>query len=146
MMTGIHTNMGLAAMAVIMISVAPGAIPAYAQVDVGEDAVGTPCWESGELNLFESCGYKDDYLEAAAAPWVWVTGGYFGMIMVSLFVLIAYIRFRNWVYPSLVGVMYLPVSYFMFPEHFVGYAIILMFVAIGIAIWVTMVRQTKEHD
>ena len=123
----------------------------YAQVDLGEGGGmdTTMCWEkaeNGSLNVLRDCGFKDDYLVAAVAPWVWVTGGYFGMILVSVFVLITYIKYRNWVYPGMVGSMYLPVSFYMFPEHFVGTAILFLFVGIGVAVWLTMVRQTKEND
>lgn len=125
---------------------------AFAQVDIGENRDAEACWSraaNGSLtvtNIFEDCGYKEDYLVAAIAPWSWITGGYFGMILVSVFVLISYIRYRNWVYPAIVGSMYLPVSYYMFPEHFVTTAILFMFVGVGTAIWLVMVRQTKEHD
>jgi hypothetical protein len=105
-----------------------------------------PCFlnYSAGLDLWENCGADEDYLDFALMSWEWVTGGYFSMILVSLFITTTYIKYHKAAYPILIGVMFLPVSFFLFPEVFITWGIILTIFAAGIFIWYAFIRQTRE--
>lgn len=120
--------------------------PAYAQVTVNVNQT-TPCFlnYSAGVDLWENCGMDDDYLEAILGPWEWVTGGNFSLVFVSLFITISYIKYHKVVYPIIIGVMFLPVSYFIFPDVFLSWAILMTGVTIGILIWYAYIKQTKEY-
>ena len=107
----------------------------------------TPCFlnYTAGVEMWENCGYSDDYLSAALLPWEWITGGNFSMIIVSIFVLFTYIKYHKVVYPIMIGVIFLPISYFAFPDSFLSFSIIMVGVALGILIWYTFVKQTKEY-
>ena len=106
-----------------------------------------PCFlnYSAGSDLWQNCGVSDDYLTFALMPWEWVTGGYFSMIVVSLFVTISYIKYHKAVYPILIGIMFLPLSYFVFPPVFLTWAIIMAGITFGILIWYIYIKQTKEY-
>jgi len=96
-------------------------------------------------DLWQNCGVSDDYLDFALAPWEWITGGYFSMILVSLFIMVTYIKYQKAVYPLMLGVIFLPVSFFLFPDVFLTWGIILTAFTAGIFIWYAFIKQTKEY-
>ena len=124
-----------------------GVNEAYAQtvIDVPEIS---PCFlnNNNSLTLWEECGADEDYLQFALLPWEWITGGYFSMILVTIFVLISYVKYQNVLYPILIGVAFLPVSYTLFPEVFIQYAIALMAVGVISSLIFLVIRQTKEYN
>lgn len=95
--------------------------------------------------MWENCGYGDDWLQATLLPWEWITGGNFSLIIVSIFILFSYIKYHKVVYPILIGTLFLPISYFVFPETFLSFAILMSGFAIGILIWYAFLKQTKEY-
>lgn len=123
-----------------------GVDQAYAQqvIEVGET---TPCFldYDAEGNMWENCGAQDDFLEFALLPWEWITGGFFSMIIVSLFIVISYVKYHNVMYPILIGVMFLPISYFVFPESFISWALILAGVGLALTVAYIFIKQTKEY-
>ena len=106
-----------------------------------------PCFlnYSAGVDLWENCGADEDYLDFALMGWQWITGGYFSMILVSVFIAMSYIKYQKAAYPILIGVMFLPVSFVLFPEVFLTWGIILTAFAAGIFIWYAFIRQTKEY-
>lgn len=108
----------------------------------------TPCFlnYSAGVNMWENCGYGDDYIDAALSPWEWVTGGNFSLIIVSIFVLFSYIKYHKAIYPVMIGVMFLPISFFVFPATFLSFAIVMTGVLMGVLIWYIFIRQTKEYS
>lgn len=107
----------------------------------------TPCFMNytAGTDMWDNCGAKEDYLTFSLLGWEWITGGYFSMILVSLFVLISYIKYHNALYPIMIGVAFLPISYQFFPETFLSWAVIMVGIVIGISIWYALTKQTKEY-
>ena len=110
-----------------------GISEAYAQNTVtitGDDEL-TPCFldmDAG-FEMWENCGADDDYLDFALMPFEYITGGYFSMIIVTIFIIMAYIKYHNVLYPILIGLLFIPISYTFFPETFLTYALTLVAVA-----------------
>ena len=112
-----------------------GISEAYAQNTVtitGDDEL-TPCFlnMTAGASMWSNCGADDDYLDFALMPFEYITGGYFSMIIVTIFVIMAYIKYHNVLYPIIVGLLFIPISYTFFPEVFLTYALILIAVAFG---------------
>lgn len=107
----------------------------------------TPCFlnYTAGVQMWNNCGMGDDYLQTALLPWEWITGGNFSMVFAALLVMFTYIKYHKAVYPILIGVMMLPISYFVFPDTFLSFSIIMTFVTVGILIWYVYVKQTKEY-
>ena len=97
------------------------------------------------VRIWENCGVGVDYLDAFLLGWEWVTGGFFSLIVVSIIVLMSYIKYHKLVYPITVGVIFLPVSFFIFPEVFLSFALLMTGIAFGILIWYAFIKQTKEY-
>ena len=107
----------------------------------------TPCFlnYTASLDMWDNCGADEDYIDFALLPWEWITGGNFSLMLVSLLILITYIKYHKVVYPIMIGIMFLPVSYFVFPDTFLVWSILMVGVTMGILIWYIYVRQTKEY-
>ncbi len=107
----------------------------------------TPCFlnYTAGVDMWENCGYDDDFLSASLLPWEWITVGYFSLIIVSIFVMFSYIKYHKIVYPIMIGVTFLPISFAFFPEVFLSFAFLMTFIGIGIMIWYIFIRQTKEY-
>lgn len=95
--------------------------------------------------VWRDCGVDDDYLVAALLPFEWITGGHFSMIVVSVFVMFTYIKYHKVIYPLITGAMFLPISYFLFPETFIIWAIIMGFVGVGMVAAYVILKATKEY-
>ena len=106
-----------------------------------------PCFlnYSAGPDMWDNCGYNDDFVAAALLPWEWITGGNFSMVLVSIFVLFSYIKYHKVVYPLLIGIIFLPVSFVLFPDEFITFAFLMTGVTIGILIWYIYIKQTKEY-
>lgn len=107
-----------------------------------------PCFlnATAGVDMWRNCGITTDYLKTVLLPWEWISGGYFSFILVSVFVGITYIKYHKIVYPILVGLIFLPLSYFVFPEQFLAFAIIMAFVGAGFLVAYIFLRQTKEYN
>jgi len=97
------------------------------------------------VKIWENCGMGEDYLEAALLGWEWVTGGFFSLVIVSLFIMISYIKYHKAVYPLLIGLIFLPISFWIFPDVFLTFGFIMMIVTLTILIWYIYIKQTKEY-
>ena len=95
--------------------------------------------------MWKNCGYDTDFISAALLPFEWVTGGLLSMIVVTLIIIISYMKYRTIIYPIAIGFIMLPTSYFLFPDVFLSYAFVMAFVSIGLLIWYIIIRQTKEY-
>lgn len=123
-----------------------GLTPAFAQQGIIVNET-TPCFlnYTAGAQMIENCGFQDDYLEASLLPWEWVTGGNFSMVIAGVFVMFTYIKYHKAVYPIIIGTFMLPISFFVFPDSFLVFAVIMAFVTVGILIWYVFIRQTKEY-
>ena len=113
--------------------------------DVDSDGDGINDMYSDTSNMWQSCGADQDFLTFALLPWEWVTGGWFSMIIVSMFIMISYVKYHNMLYPMLIGVLFLPVSYFVFPEQFIVWALVLGAVGFGLLLYYMYINQTRER-
>lgn len=95
--------------------------------------------------LWQNCGFDDDYLTFSLLGWEWVTGGYFSMIVVGIFTMFSYIKYHKMIYPVMIGVLFLPISFFLFPDTFVVWGVLMAFVGIGVLVWYIFIKQTKEY-
>lgn len=107
----------------------------------------TPCFlnYTAGPHMWENCGADQDYIQFALLPWEWATGGYFSMIIVGIFITFSYIKYQKAIYPIMIGIIFLPVSYFWFPEVFVNWAAILAAFALCAILYKIFTRQTKEY-
>lgn len=96
-------------------------------------------------DMWENCGADEDWLAFALMPFEWVTGGYFSFLIVGLFVVITYQKYQNVAYPIAIGVFMLPFSFFLIPQTFYIWAVVMAGVTFGIFIWYVFIRQTKEY-
>jgi hypothetical protein len=96
-------------------------------------------------NIWLDCGITTDYIKFALLPWEWITGGYFSLVFASLMMAFTYIKYHKVIYPILIGFMFLPISYFLFPETFISTAIIL---GVGLGgggiVYKMLTRRTKD--
>ena len=98
------------------------------------------------VNIWENCGVGKDWLQAFLLPWEWVTGGYFSMIVVGVLILTTYIKYQKVIYPMIIGIVFLPISYFAFPNLFVIWGIVLgVGAGLGILIAWIFTSQTNEQ-
>ena len=99
---------------------------------------------SAGADMWQNCGMGNDYLTTAMLPFQWVTGGWFSMIMVSVFVLMTYIKYQKVVYPMIIGTLFLPVSFFLFPTQFLSFAFLMAGCGIALIIGYIYISQTNE--
>lgn len=106
----------------------------------------TPCIlnQTAGVDLWKNCGMDVDWIRTAMMPWQWVTGGWFSMILVSIFVVMTYIKYQKMVYPLLVGVFFIPISYVLFPPSFINFAVIMAFLGVGLITSWIFISQTNE--
>lgn len=95
--------------------------------------------------VWRDCGLGEDYLTAVLLPFEWVTGGHFSMIIVSVFIMMSYIKYHKMIYPLMIGAFFLPISYFVFPESFLMWAFIMAFVGAFLVLAFIILKQTKEY-
>ena len=108
----------------------------------------TPCFfnETAGVAMFQNCGGGRDWLTMALSGWEWVTGGWFSMIVVAVLVLAVYIKYQKVIYPIVIGIVFLPVSFFLFPSVFLVFGILLgVGVGLGLLISWIFTSQTNEQ-
>ncbi|MGY8984975.1 MAG: hypothetical protein ACKVHG_10345 [Sphingomonadales bacterium] len=94
--------------------------------------------------MWKNCGADEDYLTFALMPFEYITGGYFSMILVIIFIIISYIKYHTVLYPMLIGLLFLPVSYTFFPDTFLVYALTLFGVGIAGLIAYMIIWRTRN--
>src|SRR5690242_8264309 len=106
-----------------------------------------PCFmnETAGANMFQNCGGAGDYVAMALTGWQWITGGWFSMILVSILVAFTYIKYHKAIYPIIVGTLFIPISYFLFPTQFIMFAGIMAGVACTIFVYYIFTSQTNEQ-
>jgi len=97
-------------------------------------------------NIWLDCGIQQDYLRFALLPWEWITGGYFSLVFATVLILFTYIKYHKAIYPLMIGLIMIPVSFFLFPDPFISTAFILGVGVAGTGYLIYMLtRQTKEY-
>jgi hypothetical protein len=125
-----------------------GVSEAFAQNTVtiiGDESL-QPCFMNmtAGAQMWSNCGADDDYLDFALMPFEWVTGGYFSMILVTIFIIMSYIKYHTVLYPILIGMLFLPISYTFFPDAFLVYAVTLMAVAVTGSLAYMIIWRTRN--
>jgi hypothetical protein len=107
----------------------------------------TPCFlnNTAGYKMWENCNAADDWLVWAIAPFEWVTGGWFSLILVSVIILITYLKYHKTVYPMIIGILFIPIAFTLFPSNWINLALILAVFSSAILIYKAVFRQTKEY-
>ena len=95
--------------------------------------------------MWSNCGAGTDYLKFALLPWMWVTGGWFSMLLAAVIIISVYIKYHKVVYPILIGIAFLPISYALFPAQFINFAMIIAFLGAGLLLVHAFISQTTEQ-
>ena len=108
----------------------------------------TPCFMNltAGADMWENCGYDQDYLQAMLLPWEWITGGYFSMVFISLLITATYIKYQKATYPIIIGFIFIPLSYYLFPQQFLNIAFVVIGLVFGGFLFTILLRKTKEYD
>lgn len=118
---------------------------AFAQttIEVGES---TPCFMNytAGVEMWSNCGMEEDPLGVVTLPFEWVTGGYFSLLVIGLIMLIVYIKYQTAIYPVAIGIVMLPTSYFLIPQQFFSFLILMMGVTVAAGIYYMLVTSNKE--
>ena len=132
-------------LAIIAVSFVSNEAYAQSTVTIIGDQNLEPCFMNmtAGAEMWKNCGASDDYLDFALAPFEYITGGYFSMILVTIFIIMSYIKYHTVLYPMLIGLLFLPVSFTLFPDTFLTYAITLFAVGTGgLLAWI-LIWRTK---
>ena len=118
--------------------------PVHAQTTVSVSDT-TPCFMNytAGTEMWQNCGFEDDFLKATLMPFEWVMGGYFTLVIVSILIIITYMKYQTVIYPLAIGVVMLPISSWAFPEMVIGYGLILAAVGITAIIKIIVFKQTR---
>jgi len=106
----------------------------------------TPCFlnYSAGAQMWQNCGFNTDYIKASLAPFQWITGGYFSMILISVLIGAVYLKYHKGVYALAIGSVFLPISYGLFPEVFLAWVIVMAGIFIGVIAWWVYISQSQE--
>ena len=117
-------------------------VQAQTVIDVDETA---PCflnYDAG-IDMWKNCGFEENFIKATLMPFEWVMGGYFTLVIVSIIIIITYMKYQTVIYPLAIGIIMLPISSWAFPEMVLGYGMILTAVAITGIIKIIIFKQTR---
>jgi len=119
---------------------------AFAQIEINITST-EPCFlnYTAGADMWKNCGYDEDFIAATLLPFEWVTGGIFSMIIVVVLIFMTYMKYRTVIYPIAIGIIFLPISYFQFPDVFVSYALVLTGLGVGAMIYTALVIRTKDY-
>jgi len=96
--------------------------------------------------MWQRCGAPDDFLKFILLPWEYITGGYFSMVLVSVFITFSYIKYHKAIYPLMIGIAFLPISYQLFPGQFLNIGFVVVGLMAGIFVIHILIRRTKDYD
>ena len=67
------------------------------------------------------------------------------MIVVSVLIIMTYLKYQTGIYPIAIGVVYLPFVAWAYPDEFISYALVVGAVIGAGAILTAIIKQTKEY-
>lgn len=105
-----------------------------------------PCFlnMTAGADMWKNCGMDQDYLKAALMPWMWVTGGWFTTILAAVFIIMTWLKYQKVIYPIMIGIAFLPLTYALFPSAFLNYALIMVGITVGLLLYNAFISQTNE--
>lgn len=106
-----------------------------------------PCFlnYTAGYQLLENCGFADDYLRASLLGFEWITGGYFSLVFAGILVLFTWIKYHKAIYPLIIGVSILPISFFLVPDTIVASIIFMVVVVVGVTVYKTLKHNASEY-
>jgi hypothetical protein len=107
-----------------------------------------PCFlnYTAGYRIWDNCGMDEDYLAGALLGFEWVTGGYFSMIFAGVLILITYIKYHKAIYPLIIGVSFIPISYFLFPDVFAVFVVAAIAATLFAALYKIVKRHTSDFN
>jgi hypothetical protein len=108
-----------------------------------------PCflnYTSNGLETLQNCGFAEDPIRFVTMPFDWVTGGLFPLIVISVLIIMTYLKYQTGIYPIAIGVMWLPFSAWAYPDEFISYALVIASIIGAGAVLNAIIKQTKEYD
>ena len=108
----------------------------------------TPCflnYTANGLEMMQNCGLDDDYLRATTVGFDWVTGGLWPIVVVSILIVMTYLKYQNGLYPLAIGIVFLPIAGTYFPDQFVSYGIVIGAVIATGALVRMFINRTHEN-
>ena len=121
---------------------------AFAQSSLNVTA-SQPCflnYTASGLDMMQNCGLGDDYLRATTVGFDWVTGGLWPIIIVSVLIVMTYVKYQNGIYPLAIGIVFLPIAGAYFPDQFISYGIVIG-ALVGVGALVTMfIKKTTDYS
>ena len=105
-----------------------------------------PCWENytAGVDMWRNCGFGTDPIKASLAPFEWATGGLFSLLVVVILVIMTYVKYHTVIYPIMIGIIFLPISWFLLPDQFLSFALLAMGIGIGSIILKGIIFNTRE--
>ena len=120
---------------------------AFAQSSLNVTA-SSPCflnYTAQGIEMWQNCGMETDYLAAVTVGFDWVTGGLWPLIVVSILIIMTYLKYQNGIYPLAIGIVFLPIAGAYFPDQFVSMGIVVgALIAVG-AIVKMFIKQTTDY-
>lgn len=104
----------------------------YAQTEFTTDSA-QPCFMNytAGVQMWRNCGFDQDFLGATTAGFMWVTGGWFAVAIVSTLILAVYVKYQNGLYAMIIGGFFFAMSSQLYPTEFVSFGFIVAGVIIG---------------
>lgn len=119
----------------------------YAQSSINSTS-STPCFlnytQTG-LEMMQNCGLGTDYLSAVTLGFDWVTGGLFPMILITVLITMVYLKYHNALLALAIGIIYLPIGGYFFPDEFISVAMIYGGITVAGTIIIMVIKRTKEY-
>lgn len=123
-----------------------GITPAYAQSSINATS-STPCflnYNQTGLEMMQSCGLGTDYLSAVTLGFDWVTGGLFPMILITILIVMVYLKYHNALLSLAIGIIYLPIGGYFFPDQFISVAMIFAGITVAGTMFIMVIKRTKD--
>ena len=135
--------------AVVLLGASPLAVPglpyaAAQSVDFTDS--GDPCIfnATAPQRVLQNCDPRGEWLQWSLTGWEWVTGGNFSILIASVFVIATWIAYKQAIYSIFVGLMFAPLVFYLFPDNFISFGILMTALCVGIWLWATVTKQSSE--
>ena len=138
---------GAFAIVVLLGASSAAAVLPYAEAQsVDFTGSGDPCIfnATAPQRMLQNCDPRGEWLQWSLTGWEWVTGGNFSILLASVIVLTVWVAYRQAIYAIFVGLMFAPLVFYLFPDSFVSFGILMTALCVGILIWTVVTKQTSE--
>ena len=128
----------------LLLLIIPSVNDAYAQQVITVNST-VPCFlnATAGIHMWENCGADEDFVSFALLPFEWITGGYFSMILISVIILAVYMKYQKAIYAVAIGVVFIPISFQFFPDQFLSFAAIAVFLGLTATVYYLIRDQLR---